>query len=1108
MTRARAFGPTSNAYHDRRPSLLQRGVHLLVLVVLLLLASSANAQLRTGRDAASEWPLVPDPVRLDEDDDESLEQVSFSGRHVELSLDLPKSSGPWEVSDATFVCDLKECEDTAFREQMVKVAGFLPGETVDRAGLVRALNRLARVELFQSIHGVAQRDADGKVSLHFEAQGAVLIERIRIRSGPFPQETIKRRLSLRSGGFWNPEMIDRQENAILDYFERQGLYDADIRIEAIEVGDHAVDLNIHIGRGRRLTINRIHVRGNIVFNYEEISNIVLDEFNFLSSFTQNDVQQAVDAVLVAYRNKGYIQARFVRSDIRVDVEQHAVDLYLEIQEGPRWDILFAGNRAFSDEKIKSVLTFYQTGFIDSVEIENAAREIRALYETRGYFFTQLNTSEQRDPDGGRSLFFEIDEGPVSEIRTIEFVGNSVFTSRELREDMRTSEYDLITPSGYLQRARLDDELKQIIGKYHAKGYLGAKISRVVMVGQDGGRDLYISIFINEGPQTTVRRIDIRADDNLEENSSDLTRDMIEEQSEHVRKRLELTPDGRWSHEAQRADQDRIRSYWSAKGYGLTEVEVQCLADGVRLEECLPQAPSSQCDRSLARDVDTICKRSISGDTLVEECQLSPSDIACGEKNQLVGAQMDVEYIVHPGKPTRLGRVFTVGNFSTKDRILLQELPLQRNCVRTRRRGKLHSGWEPDDDCPFNPDHLLNMQANLRSLGVFDSVRIDAIGPDQDVDEASVIVKIEEGQTHYLDYRVGLDLGFTDAGNALLSLPNEIVYRDLNFLGRAQELRLEGRFEPSVTEPGSTIDGIFDAELRAIYFDPRSYIFGRWNRPWETRFELAATWRQLSPAPVPQTRVLSAEFRIRNRIRRYKGVFFELGLSARQTAARDTRQGIVDAPFERVQILSITPNVTIELRDNPLNPTRGYFGEVTLEFAEDFFGLLGTESFTRLTTRHSGYIPLGRNVTLALNARFGMGFGSIYNGFRTKRRYALPLGERFLLGGVNTVRGFSRDAIRATNTEEVGGDVMFTLNGELRYPIIPSINLYGTVFMDAGQLAADFKDLRFSETRMSAGVGVRWLIADLLPVLLDYGAVLNRRPGEGFGLLHFSIGYTF
>lgn len=1104
---------TASASPCGRPPRAWRWVWWLILMQWVWIASSASAQLRTGRDASSDWPVVPDASEspdisttlLDDDDTERLE---FSGRKVDLSLDLPQGEGPWRVEEAVFSCDLSDCDSEKFRAQMLEIAGFLPGEMVDRKGLIRALNRLARVERYQAIHGAVTRLSGDSVRLEIQAEAATLIERIRIRSGPFPQETIKRRLSLRSGGFWDPDIIERQENAILDYFERQGFYDANVDIEAEPSGEHAVDLNIRIGRGKRLTINRIHVRGNHVFDYEEISNIVLDEFNFLSSFTQNDVQHAVDAVLVAYRNEGYIQARFARSDIRVDVKQHSVDLYLEIQEGPRWDIVFAGNRSFSDEKLKDALTFYQTGFIDDVEIENAAREIRALYETRGYFFTQVDINQQRDQDGARSLFFEIDEGPVSEIRAIEFVGNTVFTARELRKDMRTSEYDLITPSGYLQRARLNDELRQIVRKYHNQGYLGAEISRVVMVGQDGGRDLYIKVFIHEGPQTTIEELNIRAADDLQNTDDDLDPEEITQRSEGVRNQLLLYTHGPWSYEAQREDLNRIRTHWTHDGFGRTEVEVACRANGVQLEECQPRAATPQCERSLAKDVDTVCKRSISGDTIVEECQLVVADNACDENEQLIGAKMEIEYLVRPGKSTRLGRVFTVGNFATKDHVLLQELPLQRACVNTRRRGKLRSGWEPDNDCPFNPDQLLNMQANLRSLGVFDSVRIDAIGPDEDVDDASVIVKIEEGQTHYLDYRVGLDVGFTDTGNTLLSLPNEIVYRDLNFLGRAQELRLEGRFEPSVTQPGSALDGLFDADLRAIYFDPRSYLFGRWNRPWEARLELAAVWRQLAPAPVPQTRVLSAEFRIRNRIRRYKGVFYELGISVRQTAARDTTQGIIDSPFERVRILSITPNITIELRDNPLNPRRGYFGEVSLELAEDFFGLLGTESFTRLTTRHSGYIPLGRNVTLALNARFGMGFGSIYSGFRSKQRYALPLGERFLLGGVNTVRGFSRDSIRATNTEEVGGDIMFTLNTELRYPIIPSINLYGTVFMDAGQLAADFKDLQLSETRMSAGVGVRWLIADLLPVLLDYGAILNRRPGEGFGLLHFSIGYTF
>ncbi len=1088
--------------HCRMPAIVR--VSVCTLLSLLLSASwTAYAQWPDETDPYTDWELRPEAIANDPTSSE--EKLNVPGKKVNIALDLPHGDGPWIIDDVQFTCDLKICDNPQVQQQLINAAGYAIDDEVDRDALIRALNRLARTERFEHISGAVTLTRAGHVAVLYEAKAALLIQRIRIRSGPFPQETIKRRISLRSGAFWTEDKAETQKKILKNYFERQGLYGAELEIATEEVGDHAVDVIIKIGQSKRLSINRIYIRGNETLSYEEISSIVLSEFNFLSSFTQQHVQKAVESVLAAYRSKGYIQARFERSDVKIDTETRSVDLYLEIKEGPHWSIEFIGNRTFSDQKLKETLTFYQTGFVDDVEIQNAARELRALYETRGYFFARVEPVQRNEEDGQRSIFFEIDEGPISEIRDIRFVGNTVFTTAELRENMRTSEYDLITPSGYLQRARLDDELQQIIKAYHNEGYLGAEVARVVMIGQQGGEELYLTIFIEEGPQTTVHAVDILQ----HQPDEDETRIIEGSLKQRILKKKDgLQNNKGWSVDRQKKTTARILQRLSDEGYGQAQIEASCRVQKIPVENCSYEPPASDCTKSLADDVEEICRRATSGTTIVEECDLSPTSAECRTPSVFVGGDVHMRYDVYPGEKTQLRDVFTVGNFATRDSVILQELPLQRSCINGRRKGKLHSGWSPDGDCPYISDMSLTMQANLRSIGIFDSVRVDTIGPDEDLNTATLVVKIEEGQTRYLDYRVGIDLGFTDSRNSLLSLPNEIVYRDLNFLGRGQELRLEGRFEPSMTNPKQTVDGLFDAELKAIYFDPRSYIFGRWRRPWETRLELSATWSELAPAPVPQTRILSAEFRIRNRIRRYRGIFYELGVSMRQTAARDTAQGIIDSPFSRVRILSITPNLTIELRDNPLNPTRGYFGEVSLELAEDFFALLGTESFTRLTTRHSGYIPLGRNVVLGLNARFGIGFGSLYNGFRTNRRFALPLGERFLLGGVNSVRGFSRDSIRANGTNEVGGDVMFTLNGELRYPLIPSINLYGTAFVDAGEVAVDIQDLTWDGIRVSTGLGVRWLLADLLPLVFDYGTVLNRKPGEGFGLLHFSIGYTF
>ena len=93
---------------------------------------------------------------------------------------------------------------------------------------------------------------------------------------------------------------------------------------------------------------------------------------------------------------------------------------------------------------------------------------------------------------------------------------------------------------------------------------------------------------------------------------------------------------------------------------------------------------------------------------------------------------------------------------------------------------------------------------------------------------------------------------------------------------------------------------------------------------------------------------------------------------------------------------------------------------------------------------------------------------------------------------------------------VGNSECLVVNGnvELRYPFLQSIDLDGAVFFDVGQLMADLGDFDPGEFRATSGFGLRWVIADLLPLVVDYGAVLGRRPGEGFGRLHLNLGYTF
>jgi outer membrane translocation and assembly module TamA len=86
----------------------------------------------------------------------------------------------------------------------------------------------------------------------------------------------------------------------------------------------------------------------------------------------------------------------------------------------------------------------------------------------------------------------------------------------------------------------------------------------------------------------------------------------------------------------------------------------------------------------------------------------------------------------------------------------------------------------------------------------------------------------------------------------------------------------------------------------------------------------------------------------------------------------------------------------------------------------------------------------------------------------------------------------------------GGDLLINPRAELRIPVLGVWQ--AAVFLDTGNLWFDAGEVWDSfQLRYSAGAGLR-ISTPVGPLVLDYGVNLDRRkPYEGFGAFHFSIG---
>jgi len=193
--------------------------------------------------------------------------------------------------------------------------------------------------------------------------------------------------------------------------------------------------------------------------------------------------------------------------------------------------------------------------------------------------------------------------------------------------------------------------------------------------------------------------------------------------------------------------------------------------------------------------------------------------------------------------------------------------------------------------------------------------------------------------------------------------------------------------------------------------------------------------------------------------------------------------------------------TLDLRDSPVVPSRGFVFDQTFELAAS---AIGSEiELFRTTARASYFIPLGKTL-LEFGARAGLVRPLKES---TSDITAIPIDERFFNGGSTTVRSFGERDLGPHDHRghPLGGEFYTIFNVEYTFPLYGE--LQGAVFVDAGNLLPEADNPGLGDMRYGIGAGLRYKLP-IGPIRLDYGVNPNPREHEDFGAFHFSFGFAF
>ena len=681
-------------------------------------------------------------------------------------------------------------------------------------------------------------------------------------------------------------------------------------------------------------------------------------------------------------------------------------------------------------------------------------DIRAIFALGFFDDVQMRVE---DFEGGVKVTFVLVERPF--IRDVDFAGNKKVTTDVLREKSDIKLGRVYNPVE-VQRAR--EKLKE---HFEEEGYYEVQITPQVEKFADG--DVRVLFNIDEGRRITIDRIAIHGNKGLTDRQ--IKRGLATQEREFFILR------GTVQRQRLEEDIERLVSLYNDHGYIQARVESHdVVIDRAKARVVIhfnvvegPQfrvgdvklsgvtlLPEPEVRRQVGMKTGDVFSRSGVRDAIRRIGDLystigrASADVIPKTDQQAATQVIDVVFEITEGPEVYVERINVTGNTRSQDKILRREIPMVEGDLYTLQK-------------------LQRARQKLVNLGYFETVNVTT-QPGTDKTKIVVNVEVTEKPT-----------GLFSLGGGFSSVDSFIGTIDLsqrNFLGRGWEMSLRLRAGAS-TQQGQisfTEPWLFDSPLA----------FG---------IDLFNTRRQFTEYDVD---TLGGGLRLSHPFAEYAR--WHLGYRLTRDKVSDLRdvatESLRDEVGSRVTSL-VTTSVGRDSRDNLMAPTRGASASATVDFA----GLGGDSRFAKTLGSATYFHPVWFNHIVSGRAQAGYGFGWGDD--------PLPLFERFYLGGPNSLRGVKFRKISPVDDSgtRIGGTSEVLANAEYLIPLPLNIRLAG--FFDIGNVYGFKTKFDITETREAAGGGVRWL-SPFGPIRVDYGINLDRKKGEDFGALHFSVGSPF
>jgi len=711
---------------------------------------------------------------------------------------------------------------------------------------------------------------------------------------------------------------------------------------------------------------------------------------------------------------------------------------------------------------------------DMLTAKAANTALKNIYDL-GYF-DDVRVRIDDVPEGKRVVFVVVEK---PRIQAMGVRGSDAIKSEDILEAVSTKKGGVVNPKV------LADDIRVIREMYRKDGYYKAKVSHEI---EDAGSGVArLTFVVDEGPKLYITNVVIDGAKQLD--PSDI-KDVLALKERGMFSWITNT--GVLKEELLDRDAAAIEAYYNSKGFievrvGRPEVDIkdngitvtyqvwegqrykmgETLFKGDLIED--PDKLSDITDIGKLKDKGEYFDRSLlKGDvekltTYYNDYGYAYTDVKVNLRDDPETQVVDVVYTISKHQRVHIRRVLIEGNTVTRDNVILRDMRLA-------------------DGDMFSGEKLKRSHERLTNLGYFERVDISPV-PTGNPEEMDLVVKVKDKPTG----RIGGGIGYSTYDNVYLAAQ----VSESNLFGKGYMLSLNGAFSGRKT--------VYTVTFRNPYLNDSEMGMTLEGHKRDEEFN---TYTKRSVGGIASFDYPIGEYT--TVAWDYTAQYYEL-LNISDNASTSVKD---DKGSHFLSKLGV--GISRDTRDNFMHTTSGTVTALGIAYGGGPLG--GTDDFVKYTGSFQWYTPTVEEVVF---------YSKVWGGYlhRNFGNSEVPTDQRFELGGVGTVRGYSSYAISPldANDADEGGNKAFYVNLELRRQLSKEYGIGSLVFFDAGNSWKESEMFFSSPVRKgsapslglykSVGTGINWY-SPMGPIGIVYGYGLDSLGGTGRHKIEMLMGQQF